>query len=129
MSRGASVFLAIGLALAGGLYGGIWEYGDGFIFNRFNGDVIYVDLPDTEDAVGFDMNRSGRASRLESARASLRADSWRSRWGHFRELSAAWWSAFDRSHSNRTQNLTASGRSERLGRNKFSSTTNGKHPA
>ena len=75
MSRGASVFLAIGLALAGGLYGGIWEYGDGFIFNRFNGDVIYVDLPDTEDAVGFDMNRSGRASRLESARASLRADS------------------------------------------------------
>ena len=73
MSRGASVFLAIGLALAGALYGGIWEYGDGFIFNRFNGEVIYVDLPDEEDAVRFEMNRSGRPSRLES-RASFLAD-------------------------------------------------------
>jgi hypothetical protein len=81
MTRVASVFLAIGLALAGGLYGGIWEYGDGFIFNRFNGEVIYVDLQDEGDAVRFETNRSG-PSRFES-RASLRGDAakqcrWRS---------------------------------------------------
>ena len=51
MTRGAALFLAIGFAAAAFLYGGVWEYGDGFIFNRFNGQVIYVDLPDSEEAV------------------------------------------------------------------------------
>lgn len=48
MTRGAALLLALGIAGAAFLYGGVWEYGDGFIFNRFNGDVIYVTLPDEE---------------------------------------------------------------------------------
>ncbi len=51
MTRVAALFLALGFAAAAFLYGGIWAYGDGFIFNRFNGEVIYVDLPEDEDAV------------------------------------------------------------------------------
>ena len=53
MTRGVALLLALGLATAALLYGGVWEYGDGFLFNRFNGDVIYVDIPDYEDAVSF----------------------------------------------------------------------------
>ena len=51
MTKGAALLLAIGFACGAVLYGGIWVYGDGFIFNRFSGQVIFVDLPVDEDAV------------------------------------------------------------------------------
>jgi len=51
MTRGAALLLAMGFAAAAFLYGGVWQYGDGFIFNRFNGEVIYVDLPESEESV------------------------------------------------------------------------------
>jgi len=46
MTRGAAFLLALGIALAAVLHGGIWEYGDGFLFNRFTGGIIYVRLPE-----------------------------------------------------------------------------------
>lgn len=49
MTRGAALLFALGFAGAALLYGGVWQYGDGFIFNRFNGEVIYVDLPEDDD--------------------------------------------------------------------------------
>lgn len=49
MTRGASFVLAVGATCAALAYGGIWMYGDGFIFNRFTGTVIYVDLPEEEE--------------------------------------------------------------------------------
>jgi hypothetical protein len=49
MTKGAAFLLALGISLAALLQGGIWEYGDGFLFNRFTGNVIYVRLPDSGD--------------------------------------------------------------------------------
>jgi len=48
MTKGAALLLGLGISLAALLYGGIWEYGDGFLFNRFTGNVIYVRLPDSD---------------------------------------------------------------------------------
>lgn len=74
MTRGAALLLSIGLAAAAFLYGGIWEYGDGFIFNRFNGQVIYVELPEAEEAVRLRVRRGtdhavGRSVARRTARA------------------------------------------------------------
>ncbi len=44
MTRGVAFILAFGLALSAFLYGGVWVYGDGFIFNRFDGRIIYADV-------------------------------------------------------------------------------------
>ena len=57
MTRGAALLLAIGFAAGAFLYAGIWAYGDGFIFNRYSGEVIYVQLPDDDD-----INLPARAS-------------------------------------------------------------------
>jgi hypothetical protein len=48
MTKGAAFLLAIGLAVAALMHGGIWEYGDGFLFNRFTGNVVYVRLPESD---------------------------------------------------------------------------------
>ena len=48
MTKGAAFLLGLGISVAALLYGGIWEYGDGFLFNRFTGNVIYVRLPDSD---------------------------------------------------------------------------------
>ena len=66
MTRGAALLLAMGFAAAAFLYGGIWQYGDGFIFNRFNGEVIYVDLPDSEDAVSLGFAATTASSGLHT---------------------------------------------------------------
>ena len=50
MTRTTAFLLALGFVGGALAYGGLWVYGDGFIFNRFTGTVIYVDLPEEEDA-------------------------------------------------------------------------------
>lgn len=64
MTRGAAFVLAAGATCAALAYGGIWMYGDGFIFNRFTGTVIYVDLPGEEEDT-----LDARATRLPSGGA------------------------------------------------------------
>ena len=59
MTRGAALLLALGFAAAAFLYGGVWEYGDGFIFNRFSGQVVYVDVPNDDEAVQLRSPRRG----------------------------------------------------------------------
>lgn len=49
MSRTTALVLALGFVAGMFVYGGVWAYGDGFVFNRFTGTVIYVDLPEDED--------------------------------------------------------------------------------
>jgi len=49
MTRDVAFVLAAGATCAALAYGGIWMYGDGFIFNRFTGSVVYVDLPEEEE--------------------------------------------------------------------------------
>ena len=49
MTRGVALLLAIGFATGAFLYAGVWAYGDGFIFNRYSGEVIYVQLPEDDD--------------------------------------------------------------------------------
>jgi hypothetical protein len=44
-----ALLLAIGFATGAFLYAGVWAYGDGFIFNRYSGEVIYVQLPEDDD--------------------------------------------------------------------------------
>ena len=60
MTKGPAFVLAVGATCAALAYGGIWMYGDGFIFNRFTGTVIYVDLPEEEDTL--DAHASATAS-------------------------------------------------------------------
>lgn len=62
MTRGAAFVLAVGATCAALAYGGIWMYGDGFIFNRFTGTVIYVDLPEEEDTLDARATAFGAAS-------------------------------------------------------------------
>ena len=50
MTRTTAFLLALGFVGGALAYGGLWVSGDGFIFNRFTGTVIYVDLPEEEDA-------------------------------------------------------------------------------
>ena len=76
MTRGAAFLLALGFAAAAFLYGGIWEYGEGFIFNRFSGQVVYVDLPEDDDAVQLRTDHRPRppsARRLRAPGPSLAA--------------------------------------------------------
>lgn len=49
MTKDVAFVLAAGATCAALAYGGIWMYGDGFIFNRFTGSVVYVDLPEEEE--------------------------------------------------------------------------------
>ncbi len=77
MTKGPAFILAVGATCAALAYGGIWMYGDGFIFNRFTGTVIYVDLPeeaeDTLDAHA-ETTPPGRAPRPSAADATGRDD-------------------------------------------------------
>jgi hypothetical protein len=86
MTRGAALLIALGFAVGAFLHGGIWEYGDGFIFNRFNGRVIYVEIPGADEAVHLAFDPGVPAGARRGSRHPHAAHLARSVRGHRSEL-------------------------------------------